>query len=128
MGQKLLQGFGYVSVQQRLEWLQARLLLKARDNENAEDPSKSGTGSARDRDWEDLPCVQIDLGFVECQGNPSKGSLRSLDSPGRPGGRWGRCSASRRERAREVMLDRDIDEPEYEALLVAALAQAEDSG
>jgi len=130
MGQRLLQGFGYVSVQQRLEWLQARLLLKARDNENAAKIlQRAEQVLLETRDWEDLPCVQIDLGFVECQGDPSKGLAEIARLTGKARADGGVVVQLHGASVlAEVMLDRDIDEPEYEALLVAALAQAEDSG
>jgi|GEM_PF-3229262 len=129
-GQKLLQGFGYVSVQQRLDWLQARLLLKAADWEGAETILRSAERVLLEtRDWEDLPCVQIDLRFLECRRDPTKGLeeiARLTTKAQADGGVVVQLHGA--GVLAQVMLDRGVDDAASNAVLETALAQAEESG
>jgi len=129
-GQQILHGFGYASVQQRLDWLQARLMMRTgRYEDAARVLRKAEQVLLETKDWEDLPCVQIDLHLLECRQDPSKGlpEIARLTKKAQTDG----AVVVRLHGASvlaEVILEYRIDDAECKALVAAALAQAEESG
>ena len=130
-GRLLLQGRGYTVVKPRLDWLKARLLIRRNCHEEAQEMLRAAEAVLLEtQDWEDLPCVQIELHLLASQAGDAVTNLRAIGQLTRKAESKGAFVVQLYGAGAlaEIMMTHPVEDSECVTQVVAALARADQSG
>jgi tetratricopeptide (TPR) repeat protein len=130
-GLRLMRERGYEAIRVRLDWLKARLLIQNSYLNEAEKMLRAAEAVLLEtQDWEDLPCVQIELLLLESQSGDAVASLRAIGQLTRSAESSGGLVVQLygASALAEIMLTHALDDSGLVKQISAALARADQSG